>query len=142
DVAGQLQSHRAPAELPQGPSCDGGGLWIDVHAEQLLAEDTLLLSRSQLPAVLLPIPVEQVVTSAEQEKTTAARGVQDAQPGGLPRRFPLQPAAERLGNDVVDQGRWRVVHAAGPARVPVWVAHVQSPPEVHLRKPAGRFVNG
>src|SRR4051794_7446054 len=59
------------------------------------------------------VPIEQVLIGADKERAGAAGWIENAQPGGLFRRFVLEQFADRLLDDVLDDVSGRVVDATG-----------------------------
>ena len=64
-------------------------------------------------AIIIQVPIEQVLISAGQEGAAAASGIEDAQLCCLVGRFSLEQYPNRVFHNVIDDIGGRVINAAG-----------------------------
>ena len=115
----------------QGEFRDFDGLRVNIHTEDVRAQDTFALAQGEAIAfidvgadiflmlggavvqIVFQIPIEKILVSFEQERTGTAGGIEDTEFGDFLWSFILNKRADRVLHDVIDDIRRGVVNAAG-----------------------------
>ena len=112
---------------------------VEVDAVDIVKQDAAFFARGEdhaiggfaaavailrgVAAIIVDVPIQQVLIGAGQEGAAATGGVKRAQLGGLLGRFACQQVAQRIFDDVVNNIGGRVINAAGFAHFGFFFDH-------------------